>query len=193
MKTSITMRPLVLCGVALLALLLACRGAGTLSIADYFERLEVLDEEFDQRNDDLAARFDGQAAPTPAGAALVPGLGWFATQHSVGVYSAQRPSGEGQRTDPQADQAALDAMDSPPQAPEPAGDATVEAYSVAFGREGEPEQCIVIGRLAGGERFIANTPADRELMWSMTREEFVGQKGSVNHDSVTGRNVFEPA
>jgi acetyl-CoA C-acetyltransferase len=129
----------------------------------------------------------------PEARALVTGLGWFATKHSVGVYSAQRPSGEWQRTDPQADQAALDAMDSPPQAPEPAGDATVEAYSVAFGREGEPEQSIVIGRLSGGERFIANTPADRELMWSMTREEFVGQKGSVSHDSATGRNVFEPA
>ena len=66
MKASITMRPLVLCGVALLALLLACGGAGTLSIADYFERLEVLDEEFDQRNDELAARFDGQAGTIAA-------------------------------------------------------------------------------------------------------------------------------
>ncbi|MCH8050915.1 MAG: acetyl-CoA acetyltransferase [Chloroflexi bacterium] len=129
----------------------------------------------------------------PDARALVTGLGWFATKHSVGVYSAQPPGGEWQRTDPQVDQAALDAMDTPPQAPEPAGDATVEAYSVAFGQEGEPEQTIVIGRLAGGERFIANTPADRDLMWSMTREEFVGRKGSVRHDSATKRNVFEPA
>jgi acetyl-CoA C-acetyltransferase len=129
----------------------------------------------------------------PDARALVTGLGWFATKHSAGIYSAQPPAGEWQRTDPQADQGAVDAMESPPQAPEPAGEATVEAYSVAFGKEGEPEQCIVIGRLAGGERFIANTPADRELMWSTTREEFVGQKGSVSHDAATGRNVFEPA
>jgi len=135
----------------------------------------------------------------PDARALVTGLGWFATKHSVGVYSARPPSGEWRRTGPQVDQVVLDAMDSPPQAPEPAGDATVETYSVAFGQEGEPEQGIVIGRLAGGEsygsvgRFIANTPADPELMWSMTREEFVGQKGSVTHDPATGRNVFEPA
>ena len=129
----------------------------------------------------------------PDARALVTGLGWFATKHSAGVYSARRPAGEWQRTDPQVDQGAIDAMNSPPQAPEPAGDATIEAYTVAFGQEGEPEQSIVIGRLAGGERFIANTPADPELMWSMTREEFVGQKGSVRHDPATGRNVFEPA
>jgi hypothetical protein len=30
-------------------------------------------------------------------------------------------------------------------------------------------------------------------MWSTTREEFVGQKGSVSHDAATGRNVFKPA
>jgi acetyl-CoA C-acetyltransferase len=129
----------------------------------------------------------------PEARALVTGLGWFATKHSAGVYSARPPSGDWLRTDPQVDQAAVEAMDSPPQAPEPAGEATVEAYTVAFGQDGEPEQGIVIGRLAGGERFIANTPVDRELMLSMTREEFVGHKGSVRHDSATGRNVFEPA
>ena len=130
---------------------------------------------------------------SPDARALVTGLGWFSTKHSAGVYSARPPAGEWQRTSQKVDQGALDAMDSPPQALEPAGDATVEAYTVAFGQEGEPEQSIVIGRLAGGERFIANTPADRELMWSMTREEFVGRKGSVSHDPATKRSVFEPA
>lgn len=135
----------------------------------------------------------------PAARALITGLGWFATKHSAGVYSARPPAGPWQRTGPHVDQEALDAMDSPPQAAEPAGDATVEAYTVAFGQGGEPEQSIIIGRLAGGEssgsagRFIANTPADPALMWSMTREEFVGRKGRVTHDPATGRNVFDPA
>ncbi|HEY5638584.1 MAG TPA: acetyl-CoA acetyltransferase, partial [Dehalococcoidia bacterium] len=41
--------------------------------------------------------------------ALVTGLGWFATKHSAGVYSARPPSGEWRRTDPKVDQNALDA------------------------------------------------------------------------------------
>jgi acetyl-CoA C-acetyltransferase len=53
---------------------------------------------------------------------------------------------------------------------------------------------IVIGRNENGERFFANTPADANLLWSMTREEFVGRKGTVKAveaDGVT-RNVFTP-
>ena len=66
MKAPIAMLRFVLGGVALLTLLLACGGDGTSSIADYFERLEVLDEEFDQRNDELAARFEEQEGGTIA-------------------------------------------------------------------------------------------------------------------------------
>jgi acetyl-CoA C-acetyltransferase len=82
-------------------------------------------------------------------------------------------------------------MLSPVQAPAPDGEATVETYTVAFGRDGEPEQAIVIGRLADGARFIANTPPDAELMWSMTREEFICRPGRVTHDPATQKNTFE--
>jgi hypothetical protein len=85
----------------------------------------------------------------------------------------------------------IDAMESPGFAAEANGEATVETYTVAFGREGEPEQGIVIGRLAGGARFIANTPPDAGLMWAMTREEFIGRRGRVSLDSGTQRNLFE--
>ncbi len=128
----------------------------------------------------------------PAARALVTGLGWFATKHSAGVYGAHPPSGEWRRTDLAVDQDALDTMDSPRQAAAPSGDATVETYSVAFGQGGEPEQAMVIGRLTTGERFIANTPPDPDLMWSMTREEFVGRSGMVTHDEATQRNLFNP-
>ncbi|MEX0682797.1 MAG: acetyl-CoA acetyltransferase [Dehalococcoidia bacterium] len=125
----------------------------------------------------------------PEALGLVTGLGWFATKHSAGVYGGRPPSGEWQRTDPAVDQATLDGMASPAFAAEANGEATVETYTVAFGREGEPEQGIVIGRLGDGTRFMANTPADAELLWSMTREEFVGRKGRVAHEAATQRNV----
>ena len=124
---------------------------------------------------------------------LVTGLGWFATKHSAGVYSAHAPQGDWTRVDPPADQAQLDAMASPPLAEEANGAATIETYTVAFNREGEPEQAIVVGRLGTGERFFANTEADPALMWQMTREEFVGRAGVVAFDAATRKNTFHAA
>jgi len=141
----------------------------------------------------------GAAAPLRTGFGMVTGNGWFVTKHSAGVYSARRPSKPWKRTDPEVDQAHVDAQGSPefvetaPAAGGQGSEALVETYTVAFDREGEPEQGIVIGRLGAdgtGERFFANTEADRELLWSMTREEFVGQRGRVSRDPETGRNVF---
>jgi acetyl-CoA C-acetyltransferase len=133
----------------------------------------------------------------PDDLALLTGLGWFATKHSAGVYSGRPPDGDWRRDDPKLDQQQLDAMESPPFVEEANGEAVVETYTVAFNREGDPEQAIVIGRLlaAGGEgaRFFANTAPDTGLMLSMTREEFVGRRGRVCHDAATRRNIFAPA
>jgi acetyl-CoA C-acetyltransferase len=142
---------------------------------------------------------------SPGAKALVTGLGWFATKHSAGVYGAGRPPNERwQRTDPEVDQAPIEAMESPPTVERAEGAAIIESYTVQFNREGEPEMGIVVGRLGNGEkpgarpdgrpagRFIANTPADAGLMRAMTREEFVGASGRVSHEAESGRNVFAP-
>ena len=133
---------------------------------------------------------------------MVTGNGWFVTKHSAGVYSARRPSRPFRRTGPAVDQAHVDAMESPEFVEQAEGEAVVETYTVAFDREGEPEQGIVVGRLTAvgkspsadglGARFFANTEPDRDLLWSMTRAEFVGRRGRVRHDAGTGRNVFLP-
>lgn len=129
----------------------------------------------------------------PEQRALVTGNGWFVTKHSAGVYSGRPPAQAFQRTDPAIDQATVDAMASPPFAAEANGAATVETYTVSFGREGEPEMGIVIGRLEDGTRFFANTPPDADLLRSMTREEFVGRAGRVSYDAGTQKNTFQPA
>ncbi len=131
---------------------------------------------------------------SPEQKALVTALGWFATKHAAGVYSGKPPENEWVRTDPNVDQATVEAMESPATTAEASGSATIETYTVVFGRDGEPATGIVIGRDANGARFFANTPADKDLLWSMTREEFVGRPGkvkAVETDGVT-RNVFTP-
>jgi acetyl-CoA C-acetyltransferase len=91
------------------------------------------------------------------------------------------------------DQAKLEAMPSPPFTAEASGSATIETYTVAFGRDGEPETGIVIGRLDDGTRFFANTPADAGLLREMTRAEQIGRQGTVAVEAETQRNIFTPA
>jgi acetyl-CoA C-acetyltransferase len=121
---------------------------------------------------------------------LVTANGWYVTKHAVGVYSTDPPRRPWERTDPAVDQSAVDAGPHPSFTEEPSGDATVETYTVVFGREGAPELGIVIGRTDDGTRFIANTPSDRALLESMTSTEMVGARGTVTSGDT---NIFTPA
>ena len=77
----------------------------------------------------------------------------------------------------------------PPFTETPEGPATVETYTVLHGREGA-ERGLVIGRLADGTRFVANTPDDPETLQTMVERDMLGAPGSVScHD---GLNIFVP-
>jgi acetyl-CoA C-acetyltransferase len=123
----------------------------------------------------------------PATSAIVTGNGWYLTKHSATVLStlpagAVEPAG------------AVDVSDSPGPveiSDEARGKATVETYTVFYGRDGAPERGIVVGRLDDGARFLANTPDDRDLLESFAAVENVGRPGSVI--SRDGHNLFEPA
>ena len=54
-----------------------------------------------------------------------------------------------------------------------------------------PDYAIVIGRLnATGERFIANTPKNRELLCDLQDCESLGRRGIVSAEGP--RNLFTP-
>lgn len=121
---------------------------------------------------------------------LVSGLGWYITKHAVGVYGAKRPSGDWERTDPAIDQAEIDADPHPEVVDAADGPATVEAYTVVYGREGA-EHGIVVGRLEDERRFVALTPSDdAALLEAMTTREFIGERGTVRHDAGSETNIF---
>lgn len=128
----------------------------------------------------------------PEKRALLTAPGWYFAKHAVAVLSGRPPLRPFRPYDPQEDWPLLEAQESPPLLLEADGPATVETYTVVFDRQGEPAEGIVIGRLDGGQgpRFLANTPADRELLSAMCQEEFVGKAGRVRYDRSQGKNVF---
>ena len=99
----------------------------------------------------------------PGSKGLCTSNGWFATKHGIGLYSNEPFEGEWNREDPEVYQKDIDNISKPIVNESPTGDAKIETYTVANGREG-PELGIVIGRLnENNERFIATTKNDSDL------------------------------
>ena len=71
------------------------------------------------------------------------------------------------------------------------GAARVESYTVLYERDGTPVRGVIVGRTDAGQRFLANTFEDRELLEGLVAEEAVGRPGRVAH--LDGANVFDPA
>lgn len=127
---------------------------------------------------------------------LVTANGGYLTKHSAGIYSTTPSPVPSQgsepwvREDPALYQAEIDAIAHPPLEEKPSGKAGIETYTVLFGRDGEPQAAIVVGRLENDARFLAHTPQDGDLLKAMTQEDFLGRSGTV----VAGDpvNVFTP-
>ncbi len=127
---------------------------------------------------------------------LLYGQGGFVTKHHALVLAAGPRNGaypSGGAAADAARQATVDALGAPRLELAPQGDATIESFTVAYARSGEPERGIVLGRLGNGARFVANTPSgDRgQVDWLVDpAAEPIGVAGTVGQDSATGTNVF---
>jgi acetyl-CoA C-acetyltransferase len=126
----------------------------------------------------------------PESIGLVTALGWYLTKHAVGVYGGEPKGRPFVREDPAPRQAALDAQPAPALVHEPAGAASIETYTVLYGRDGAPVRGVVIGRLDDGRRFLASTPDDRALLEGLTTDEAVGRRGRAS--TVDGLGRFAP-
>jgi acetyl-CoA C-acetyltransferase len=108
----------------------------------------------------------------PGAFGLVSGVGMHMTKHVYGLYSTE----PGPVTPPDAPeiQAGLDAHPLPNILPAHDGDATVAAYCVAHGRDGEPEQAVLVCDVGAGARTYANI-TDADTLALAEREELVGR------------------
>lgn len=103
--------------------------------------------------------------------------GGFTTKHSCAVYSTEPPAVPFRQVDVQ------DEIDQHPTREvdhEPAGQATVEAYTVMHGKEGA-ELGLLTAIMPDGRRALANT-SDADIMAAMMAEEFVGKSTTLSPD-----------
>jgi acetyl-CoA C-acetyltransferase len=135
----------------------------------------------------LAAAMD-ELRGAPGSKALVTGNGWYLTKHSATVLASAPLEGA---VEPAGAAEVSDAPGPVEISDEVGGRATVETYTVLYGRDGAAERGIVVGRLDGGVRFLANTPDDRDALERFAAVENVGREGRVSVRG--GRNLFEPA
>jgi acetyl-CoA C-acetyltransferase len=108
----------------------------------------------------------------PGAYGLVSGVGMHMTKHVYGLYSTE--PGPVAPPDAAEIQAALDAHPVPNILPAHDGDATVAAYCVAHGRDGEPEQAVLVCDAGPGARTYANI-TDVDALRSAEEIELVGR------------------
>jgi acetyl-CoA C-acetyltransferase len=119
----------------------------------------------------------------PGAAGLVSGVGMHMTKHVFGVYAAAPgpvappDGGEAQRLAERSGHARVVA--------EHDGEATVGAYSVVHGRDGQPEWGLLVCDLAGGTRTYAQV-RDSDLCLAAESTELVGTTVQLETRTVSG-------
>ena len=120
---------------------------------------------------------------------LVTANGNYLTKHSAGVYSTTPPARAFAPADPALLQAELDQVPHPRFEALADGPARVETWTVVHQPQGATS-AIIIGRLADGARFLANTPLDAALLAELQACDQIGRVGRVCNDGL--RNTFTP-
>jgi len=125
----------------------------------------------------------------PGSVGLATGNGWYLTKHSANVWSTTPKPGD---APPRADDGELTVGPEPISVAEaPEGEGRVESYTVVYGRDGQAQLGIVLGRLLEGEqRFIANLAGDPAAMAAFAAGDALGRTGRVEPGDE--RNLFHP-
>lgn len=121
-----------------------------------------------------------EAARENGALALVSGLGWYQTKHSVGVYGPAPPPKGFVAADTAAAQAAIDAT-AVNVAASGRGPAVVDAATVVYDRRGSVASAPVIARLADGRRIVAAVDSE-DRNDSLAGQSLVGARVHVNGD-----------
>jgi acetyl-CoA C-acetyltransferase len=111
---------------------------------------------------------------------IVHGNGYYLTKHAVGVYSAEPPDSA-----PEPPGSRHHATTTIPIEADASGPARIAAWTVPYGRDGSPEQGIVICDTDRGTRTLAR--ADSELTETLagSDRDVVGETVLIRHEPDT--------
>lgn len=123
----------------------------------------------------------------PASRGLCTSLGWYATKHALGLYSATPPERAYAHLRPVVEQ--------PPKRPVVTsydGEAVVEAFTVPFDRSGAAEAGILSLLTPSGTRVLVRS-SDSSLVGALTEGDLLGARVRVAGESVTvlGAGAYE--
>ena len=119
---------------------------------------------------------------------LLNAVGWFLTKHALGVYACEPMEKQWRRSASDIYQDEILSQTGPKLVHNPCGKAQIETFTVLFSHKRTPVRAIVVGRLESGERFLANTPDDQDVMLELCRGDSIGRFG--NTSSCNGNNTF---
>ncbi|MFX0070721.1 MAG: acetyl-CoA acetyltransferase [Candidatus Hermodarchaeota archaeon] len=116
--------------------------------------------------------------------------GGYNTKQSFGIYGKE-PSVEAwvDRDDSKIQESIL-AKKLPEPVKEANGQITVEAYTIPYNRNGEPEKVIVLGHLENDQRTLAFIEGKAEDLVKLASQELVGQSFAVHYDSKRECNLI---
>jgi len=120
-----------------------------------------------------------RAQPEVAG--LTTAVGWYLTKHAVAVWSARPPTRPFRLVNVQS---AVDARPGRVAAGLVDTEATIEATSVTFERDGTPTLGIVTALAEDGSRIIANA-RDADALHDMTVNAWEGRRAKIINDGST--------
>jgi acetyl-CoA C-acetyltransferase len=125
----------------------------------------------------------------PGKFALVGANGGFLSTHAAGVYSTKPVEWKNRNSKPLQEQ--INKLVPPAFSHEPNGWATIESYTVVYGKEG-PQTGVVVGRLLDtGERFLASTKeGDTVTLQRMVDADPAGQRVFVKSLGQGNRFAF---
>ena len=112
---------------------------------------------------------------------LTTALGWYATKHAAAIWSTRPPTRPFRRINVQA---AVDARPGRVAAGLVDTEATIEATSVAFERDGTPSLGLVTALSDDGRRVMANA-RDVDALRNMTAEAWEGRRVKITNDGST--------
>jgi acetyl-CoA C-acetyltransferase len=126
----------------------------------------------------------GRLRADPDAYGLATSLGWYVTKHAIGIYSARPPEQAYANLRPSVDHAPARAA-----LPHYLGSAVVEAYTVPYGRDGEPEAAVLSAITPDGARALIRV-RDREVVDKVVGTDMLHRRITITGP---GEVTFGPA